>query len=83
MKSGPAELQRYRAEEIDPRTNAPWKKGEHMPEITEARLKELIEAEEKLSALEGMGVDNWEGYSDAMSELREYRASKKEGEKSE
>jgi hypothetical protein len=47
----------------------------------EARLKELIEAEEKLSALENMGVDNWEGYSDAMSELREYRASKKEGEK--
>jgi len=54
---------------------------ENMPEITEARLKELIEAEEKLSALENMGVDNWEGYSDAMSELREYRASKKEGEK--
>ena len=27
MKSGPAELQRYHAEEIDPRTNAPWKKG--------------------------------------------------------
>ena len=81
MKSCPAELQRYRAEEIDQRTNAPWEKGENMPEVTEVRLKELIEAEEKLSALENMGVDNWEGYSDAMSELREYRASKKEGEK--
>ena len=32
---------------------------ENMPEITEARLKELIEAEEKLIALENMGVDNW------------------------
>jgi hypothetical protein len=30
MKSCPAELARYRAEEIDPRTNAPWKKGKHM-----------------------------------------------------
>jgi len=52
-----------------------------MPQITEARLKELIEAEEELGALEDMGVDNWEGYSDAMSKLREYRASKKEDEK--
>ena len=30
MKSGPAELQRYRAEEIDQRTNAPWKKGQKL-----------------------------------------------------
>ena len=40
-------------------------------EITDKRLKELKHAENKLSALESAGVDNWEGYSDAMDMLSE------------
>lgn len=35
------------------------------------RHKELVEAEEKLQALEECGVDNWEGYCDAMQMLEE------------
>ena len=34
--------------------------------ITREELEELIRAEQKLDALEGMGVDNWEGYGDAL-----------------
>ena len=32
------------------------------------RLKQLSEAEDKLARLEAYGVDNWSGYSDAMSD---------------
>jgi hypothetical protein len=38
MKSGPAELQPYRAEEIDPGTNAPWKKGKYASNPTAGRI---------------------------------------------
>lgn len=34
--------------------------------ITREELESLIRAEQKLDALEGMGVDNWDGYGDAM-----------------
>jgi len=39
--------------------------------ISKARLKELEMAELKLAALEAAGVDNWEGYSDAMEMMEE------------
>lgn len=35
-----------------------------------ARYNELIELERKLRALEAFGVDNWEGYDDAMSSIK-------------
>ena len=38
--------------------------------ISEARMKELLRAEAKLSALEAGGVDNWSGYDHALSDLR-------------
>ena len=34
-------------------------------------LNEALKRLEKLDALEGCGVDNWRGYSDAMEMLRE------------
>lgn len=37
--------------------------------ITPARLNELKHAEVTLGALEAAGVDNWEGYDDAIAEL--------------
>ncbi len=40
-----------------------------MVEISEDRLAELEHAEEVLNALEAAGVDNWEGYGDALSVL--------------
>ena len=40
-----------------------------MVEISEERLKELEDAEAKLIALEAAGVDNWQGYDDAMEIL--------------
>lgn len=40
-----------------------------MPEISEERLKVLLEAEAKLEALERGGVDNWQFYDDAMEYL--------------
>lgn len=36
-----------------------------------ARYNELVEAERKLRYLENWGVDNWEGYDDAMREMKE------------
>jgi hypothetical protein len=36
-----------------------------------ARVEELEKSEMKLLALEGAGVDNWEGYDDAMEMMRE------------
>lgn len=38
-------------------------------EITKARLKELERIEAKMRALEGAGVDNWEGYGIAIEEI--------------
>lgn len=38
--------------------------------ITAERLEELEGAEQRLSALEAAGVDNWSGYDHAMSILR-------------
>ena len=38
-------------------------------EITREKLKKLEKAQEKLQALEGGGVDNWEFYGEAMDTL--------------
>jgi len=40
-------------------------------QITKKYYEELVEAQAKLDALEGAGVDNWEGYDDAMERLAE------------
>ena len=40
-------------------------------EITKNRLKELEKLEAKMIALEGAGVDNWEGYGIAMEKIEE------------
>lgn len=37
--------------------------------ISKERYDELIFSEKKLNALEGAGVDNWEGYGYAIEEL--------------
>jgi len=37
--------------------------------ITATRHMELLMAETKLFALEGAGVDNWEGFEDAMESM--------------
>jgi len=37
-------------------------------EITKQRIKELLRAEDKLNALEGAGVDNWDFYGEALKE---------------
>lgn len=42
-----------------------------MVEISAERYEALIKAEEKLEALEGAGVDNWEGYDIAMEFMEE------------
>jgi hypothetical protein len=39
--------------------------------VKKSELEKLEAAEEKLDALEAMGVDNWSGYSDAMRALKE------------
>ena len=39
--------------------------------ISSERLKELLQAERVLNALRAAGVDNWEWYGDALSELEE------------
>ncbi len=38
--------------------------------LTEKRIEELERAEAKLNALEAHGVDNWDGYDDALTEYR-------------
>jgi hypothetical protein len=40
-----------------------------MISISKERYDELIAVEEKLSALECAGVDNWEGYDFAMEDI--------------
>lgn len=42
---------------------------DHEVAISPARLNELKHAEATLAALEAAGVDNWEGYDDALAEL--------------
>jgi hypothetical protein len=42
-----------------------------MIEITYEEYKRLLEAERMLGALEGAGVDNWEGYDYAMEMLEQ------------
>lgn len=37
-------------------------------EISNKRIKELIDSEAKLHALEGGGVDNWEGYENSLEQ---------------
>jgi hypothetical protein len=39
----------------------------HVP-VPKERYAELLRAEKKLNALEAAGVDNWEGYDEAMSQ---------------
>lgn len=39
--------------------------------ITQERLQELESCAEQLSCLEACGVDNWQGYSDAMQMYNE------------
>lgn len=40
-------------------------------ELTQAEYQELLHAREVLQALYAAGVDNWEGYADAMEMLNE------------
>ena len=40
---------------------------EPMVTITKKEYDELLDRDEKLCALEAAGVDNWEGYSGALS----------------
>lgn len=42
--------------------------------LTKEEYEYLVKAEERLSALEEMGVDNWEGYSEAMKWMRQRAA---------
>ena len=49
--------------------------------ISASEYKQLLKAQAKLDALEGAGVDNWQGYDDAMDLYRDEMArNKAEGE---
>lgn len=39
-----------------------------MPEISEERYKELLDAEKELQALHAGGVDNWEWYGQSLTD---------------
>lgn len=41
--------------------------------ISTERYEELLAAEAELNALYGAGVDNWEGFDEALDYLRETR----------
>jgi len=43
--------------------------NEPMVTITRSKYASLLRDREKLEALEGAGVDNWEGYDIAMEEV--------------
>jgi len=45
--------------------------GEKMIEILVKEYKSLLESQKALDALEAAGVDNWEGYEDAVAWLEE------------
>jgi len=49
---------------------------EKMVKISKEEYKHLLEDSDTLSALEEAGVDNWEGYDDAMDILRDIRNNK-------
>lgn len=38
--------------------------------ISRARFRELMRAEDKICCLDAAGVDNWDGYDDAMAPIR-------------
>lgn len=40
-------------------------------EIEKERLEELLQAEKMLTCLESAGVDNWEGYDEAIDLMSE------------
>lgn len=44
---------------------------DEMVTITKIEYDELLEDSKILSALQGAGVDNWQGYDDAMQSLSE------------
>lgn len=50
---------------------------EEMVSITRKQYDCWQDREDKLSALEEMGVDNWSGYDDAMQLYREYQQENK------
>lgn len=41
-----------------------------MKDLPESRIKELLDKEEMLNALEGAGVDDWDGYDFALEDIR-------------
>jgi phage pi2 protein 07 len=47
------------------------KMPDEMVTITKIEYDELLEDSKILSALQGAGVDNWQGYDDAMQSLSE------------
>ena len=49
---------------------------EQMIELSQSEYQELKDAQMKLIALESAGVDNWQGYSDAMDILKEMKETK-------
>ena len=50
---------------------------EEMITITKAEYDELLDNQRMLQALEGAGVDNWQGYDDAMES---YNGEEEDGE---
>ena len=44
---------------------------EEMISISKQRYEELLKSEKELNMLESYGVDNWEGYEEAMEALSE------------
>ena len=66
----PANLLKYQKEALD--RSCAQDGGEVVAAcviIPMARYNELVEAEDKLAALEAAGVDNWDGYDFAMEVL--------------
>ena len=51
---------------------------EEMITITKKEYERLLERDEWLCALEGAGVDNWDGYGDAYDLLEAFRAEDEE-----
>ena len=47
--------------------------NEELITITQKEYDELIRASNKLLALEASGVDNWQGYDDAMDVFNEMK----------
>lgn len=45
--------------------------GEGIIRVPLSRYIELLESEQKLDALDACGVDNWEGYGEAMRMLED------------